>query len=172
MTEATEFCRIFDIRHIEDRPFRLSATAAECAALAERFGLVAITKLEATVRLLVDGAEVHAEGRLDADFVQSCAVSAEDLPVHLDEPVRLRFVPPGTGDVGDEEIEIDSSACDEIEYSDGRFDLGEAIAQSLALMIDPFAVGPGAEAARAAAGIGDATTSGPFAALAALRKPN
>ena len=38
--------------------------------------------------------------------------------------------------------------CDEIGYSGTIFDIGEAVAQSLALAIDPFATGPQAEAAR------------------------
>ncbi|QYU69205.1 hypothetical protein J4558_03410 [Leptolyngbya sp. 15MV] len=52
------------------------------------------------------------------------------------------------------------------------FDLGEAVAQSLGLAIDPYAVGPEAEAARREAGIAsDDVPSGPLAeALRALRK--
>ena len=70
----------------------------------------------------------------------------------------------------DDEIELDDAACDEIEYEGTAFDLGEAVAQTLALAIDPFAEGPNAEAARKAAGLSDESSSGPFAALAALRK--
>jgi uncharacterized metal-binding protein YceD (DUF177 family) len=166
-----EFSRIVDIRGIELAPLVLSATAEECAALAKRFDLVAIRKLSAKVELERDGAVVTAAGRLNADIVQACAVSAEDLPVRIDQPLTLRFVPLGSAAATEEEIEIDSDSIDEIEYSDGRFDLGEAIAQSLALAIDPFLTGPQADAARQAAGIGDPGSSGPFAALSALRKP-
>ena len=49
-------------------------------------------------------------------------------------------------------------------------DPGEAVAQSLALAIDPFAEGPGAEEARRRAGILSESAAGPFAALAALKK--
>ena len=68
------------------------------------------------------------------------------------------------------EIELGADDLDEIEYSGTQFDLGEAVAQSLALAIDPFAVGPGAEEARQRAGIVGEEASGPFAALAALKK--
>lgn len=171
MTGEPEFSRVVDLRGITDQAVALSATEAECMALAERFGLVSIRRLGATVSMRVEGPDVLAEGRLDADIIQACAVSAEDLAVHVDVPIQLRFVPPGAADPGEDEIEIDSAALDEIEYVDGRFDLGEAIAQTLALSIDPFAVGPEAEAARAAAGISDTAANGPFAALAALKKP-
>ena len=50
------------------------------------------------------------------------------------------------------------------------FDLGEAVAQDLALAIDPYAVGPGAERARKEAGLLDEAAAGPFAALEALKK--
>ena len=53
--------------------------------------------------------------------------------------------------------------------SSSALDLGEAIAQSLALAVDPFATGPGAEQARKEAGLMDEGAAGPFAALAALK---
>ena len=51
-----------------------------------------------------------------------------------------------------------------------QLDVGEAVAQSLALAIDPFAVGPDAERARQQAGLLDEGQAGPFAALAALKR--
>jgi hypothetical protein len=62
------------------------------------------------------------------------------------------------------------SDLDEIPFAGTTFDLGEAVAQSLALAIDPFATGP--EADRVAQGKGPErrSASGPFAALAALKK--
>jgi hypothetical protein len=44
------------------------------------------------------------------------------------------------------------------------------VAQSLSLAVDPYAAGPNAEQARKDAGLGDEAASGPFAALAALKK--
>ena len=50
------------------------------------------------------------------------------------------------------------------------FDLGEAVAQSFGLAIDPYAAGPEADSVRREAGIVDEDApSGPFAALAALK---
>lgn len=167
---ASEFSRIVDLRGIDGRPVKLSAAPEERAALARRFGLVRIDRLEASISLLVEGATVRAEGRLLAEIVQSCAVSAEDLPVRIDEPLALVFVPAGRAAAKGAEIEISAEDCDEIEYDNGRFDLGEQVAQSLALAIDPFATGPQADRARKDAGIGDGSESGPFAALSALRK--
>ncbi len=164
-----EFSHWIDIRHLPNGELTLAATPDQCAALARRFALVSVGRLEARVVLSHEGIAVLARGRLNADIVQSCAISGEDLPVTIDEPVLLRFTaeqPAG----GQEEIEITADDCDEIAYSGTRFDLGEALAQSLALAIDPFATGPEADAARQREGLLGEGEAGPFAALAKLRK--
>lgn len=165
---APELSRLIDLRQVIDKPVAVEATAEERAALARRFGLVRIDRLEAGVALEVDGEAVNAKGRLRAAIVQSCAVSGDDLAVAIDEPLALRFVP--EVEITETEIELEESQLDEIPYSGTAFDLGEAVAQSLALAIDPYAVGPNAEQARKDAGLSDQAASGPFAALAALKK--
>lgn len=163
-----EFSRPIDLRQIVDRPVSIEATDAERNALARRFALRRIDRLEADLVLAAEGEAVDARGRLRAAVVQSCAVSGEDLPVMIDEPLSLRFVP--EAEVTEEELELDENVLDEIPYSGTSFDLGEAVAQSLALAIDPYAVGPEAERIRKEAGLLDEAAAGPFAALAALKK--
>lgn len=167
---STEFSRSFDVRQVEGKAVRLIANEAERAALARRFALVSIGKVEADILLERDGRAVKAKGTLSADIVQSCAVSGEDLPVTINESLSFRFVPQAVDHTPDEEIELGADDCDEIEYSGTFFDLAEAVAQSLALAIDPFATGPGADQARHRGGILGEEASGPFAALAALKK--
>jgi hypothetical protein len=167
---VSEFERCFDSRHLPAAAVTLEATPEECAALAARFALVAVKRFAATVALAADGPAIRAEGRLHADVVQSCAVSGEDLAVIIDEPVALRFVPAADLLAGEVEIELQAGDLDEIALDGSRFDLGEALAQGLALAIDPFAAGPGAEAARRRAGLLDEGSAGPFAALAALNR--
>jgi len=166
---APEFSRAIDIRQAGGKELRLEADETERAALAERFGLVRIDRLEAQVSLDRKDRVVDVWGRLNADIVQSCAVSAEDLPVALDEELSFRFVPKSAAHRPDEEVEIGAQECDEIEYAGTSFDLGEAVAQTLGLAIDPYATGPQAEEARARAGIGAPEESGPFAALKGLK---
>jgi uncharacterized metal-binding protein YceD (DUF177 family) len=166
--DQSEFPRQVDLRQIVAKPLALNATADERAALARRFALVRIDRLEADVRLDVDGEAISATGRLRAAIVQSCAISGDDLPVAIDEPLALRFVPDKS--VAEEEIELRQGELDEIPFEGHAFDLGEAVAQSLALVIDPYAVGPNAERVRKETGLLDEAASGPFAALAALKK--
>jgi len=169
---GSEFSRVVDIRQINDEPVLLEPDEAERRRLAARFDLTAIAAMRAEVALAVEGTEVTATGRLTADIVQMCAISGEDFPVRIDEPLSFRFVHPAAAHRPDEEVEIGADDCDEIEYEGSAFDLGEAIAQSLALAIDPFAEGPNADAARREHGLAGEAGSGAFAALAALKNPS
>jgi len=164
-----EFSRRVETARLGSGARRLTANSGERAALAERFGLVAIDRLEAEIALEENDGTITASGRLLANIVQSCAVSGEDLAVSIDEPLTLRFVP-AAQHRPDEELELSEEDCDEIEYDGHAFDLGEAVAQSLALAIDPFATGPEAERARAKAGLLAEEDAGPFAALKGLAK--
>jgi uncharacterized metal-binding protein YceD (DUF177 family) len=163
MTGAPEFSRLVEIGQADGRQLRLEASEAERKTLAARFGLVRIDRLEAELALDRKGQEIAVSGRLAAEWVQSCAVSAEDFPVAIDEALGFRFIPASAGHQPDEEVEIGAEDCDEIEYSGTSIDLGEAVAQSLALAIDPYATGPDADEARA--GLARPEDSGPFAAL-------
>ena len=166
---APEFSRPVDPRQLRAEPLSLVADEAERAALAERFGLVAIERLEAEIALAADGEAVDASGTLAAEIVQSCAVSGDDLAVAIREPLALRFVPETP--IAEEEIELEADELDEIPYPGTTFDLGEAVAQSLALAIDPYATGPDADRVRREKGLLDEQASGPLAsALAALKK--
>ncbi len=166
--QDSEFSRPVERARMGDGIRHLVADEAELQALARRFDLVAVSRLEADIALEADGEAVNATGTMRADFVQSCAVSGDDLPVSAAEPLAFRFVPAGPHRP-DEELELSEEDCDEIEYTGGVFDLGEAVAQSLALAIDPYAIGPGAERARKEAGLLSEEQTGPFAALAGLK---
>jgi hypothetical protein len=153
----------------------IEASEAEREALARRFGLGAVESLRAEVALEAKPRAIRATGRLVAAILQPCAISGEDFPVTIDEPIDLRFVEDSARalpDDEDAEIELEADDCDEIDYAGEMFDLGEAVAQTLGLAIDPYAEGPNADAARKAAGIvPEGEQEGPLAAmLAALKK--
>lgn len=148
MTDALEFSRLFDVRQCEGKAAHLEADEAEREALSRRFGIVRIDALQADVELHRKVRTVEAVGTLTAEIVQACAVSAEDLPVSVREDIAVRFVPEARTYGPDEEVELSAEAFDEIEYAGTHFDLGEAVAQTLALAIDPFLTGPQADEAR------------------------
>ncbi|KPF62750.1 DNA-binding protein [Porphyrobacter sp. AAP60] len=153
----------------------IEASLEERTALAVRFGLGAVQSLRAEVALDQKARAIRATGRLKAAIMQPCAISTEVFPVMIDEPIDLRFVedsgrPMTEGEAL--EIELEADDCDEIAFTGDMFDLGEAVAQTLGLAIDPYAEGPNADAARKAAGIvREGDQLGPLAAaLSALKK--
>ncbi|MFM7349410.1 MAG: YceD family protein [Erythrobacter sp.] len=168
-----ELSRMVKARPLPAGPVVIEANAGERAALAARFGLGAVEALRAEIALEPRPRAIRATGRLTAQVMQPCAVSGEDFPVTIDEPVDLRFVEENQRPAAqEEEIELEADDCDEIEFSGEMFDLGEAVAQTLGLAIDPYAEGPEADAARAAAGIvPEGEQLGPLAdLLAGLKK--
>lgn len=167
---APEFSRAVPLSEIGAgaKARHLEADANERAALARRFGLIALDRLVAEVALHPDGAGFVAEGKLLADASQACVASGAPVPAHVEEAFRIRFVAEANYQE-EAEVELDAEECDTL-YHDGRaIDLGEAVAQSLALALDPFPRSPDADRLLKAAGVKDEAEAGPFGALAALK---
>ena len=156
---------------ISEEPYMIKANPEERAALAARFNLSEVKSLKAALVLTPDGTTIKADGTFSGHWMQQCAVSGDDFPVRLDEPLHFRFVLAREEVLG-EEIELEADDLDEIDYDGEIFDLGEAVAQSLGLAIDPFATGPDADTARKEKGIViEGEQDGPMAEmLAALKK--
>lgn len=153
-----------------ERDVPIEANEAERAALAIRFGLIALDRLTAGVRLSREGQTVLATGRIAAAVTQPCVATGEPVPAVIDESFRLRFIPEAAA-ADAEEIELSEDDCDTVAYSGGVIDIGEAVAETLALALDPFPRSPNAAAILKAAGVvqEDEVETGPFAALKALR---
>lgn len=167
---AGEFSRIIKGDHLPAGVLTISADADERAALARRFGLTSIEQLDASVTLTERDGSVDAAGKLQARYHQRCAIADEPFANWLDEALAVRFVRALAPGSEDEALEFSADEPDEIEYDGASFDLGEAVAQSFGLAIDPYATGPDAERLRREAGIADENAPrGPFAALAALK---
>jgi uncharacterized metal-binding protein YceD (DUF177 family) len=148
----------------------LTADEAERAAICGRLGLEAVDRLDAHATLSRNGDVVRAEGRLAASLTQSCVITRDSVAAHIDEPFELLFMPaPADGDP-DEEIELGARDCDVVFYDGGVIDLGGAIADTLALSLDPYPRSASADAALREAGVMSEEQASPFAVLAKLRK--
>lgn len=166
-----EFSHIVPLSEIGGKAVhhRLHANDGERAALAKRFGLPALNRLAADVALSSDDVGIIATGNLTADVMQVCVVSGMPVAAHIAESFAIRFLSEPVFEP-DADIEIEVEETDTM-FHDGRIiDLGEAVAQTLALAIDPFPRSPDAEEILQEAKLIDDTPTGPFAALAALRK--
>lgn len=151
-----------------ERHVTIAADEGERRALARRFGLRAIARLEASFALRREGSAIVAEGRVTGAVTQSCSVTAAPLEAAVDEAVKLRFVEEG-GDVSDE-IELAADALDTLPIENGVVDLGEAAAETLVLALDPFPRAADAAETLAAAGVLGEEEAGPFGALAGLKR--
>jgi uncharacterized metal-binding protein YceD (DUF177 family) len=150
---------------VEDR---LEASPAECAALAQRFGIEALKHFSARfTRKPYPGGGLLISGRLKAEPVQLCIVSLEPVTERLDKPFTLVVLPP------DGALSEDPDGPDEIQAdATGHFDLGEALAEELSLSLNPYPRKAGAHLPlppEEAAEPIEAPPRNPFAKLAALR---
>lgn len=168
--EQPEFSHIVKLSEIGSSPRsgKLSASGEERQKLAERFDLPKINTLEATYKLQAGQERIGFSGRLESDLQQRCSVTGESFQIRLREDFDIAFVPKLEIDGADEEIELTEEDCDIIEYDNGQIDLGEAIAQTLYLALDPFPRGPNADIV-AREVLKSEEEAGPFGALAALK---
>jgi uncharacterized metal-binding protein YceD (DUF177 family) len=150
---------------------RLSADAGERSAIAERFGLIAIDRLDADLALATQGDTLIVTGMLDASVIQRCVATDEPLRATVREPIDVRFVPNAKLEAAepDVEVELGGEEMDVIGYDGGRIAVGEMVAETLALALDPYPRSPDADAFLAAKGVKSEEEAGAFGALAALR---
>jgi uncharacterized metal-binding protein YceD (DUF177 family) len=147
----------------------LVADDAELKAVAKRLGLASLGRLEAHVSLSRTGEVVRANGRLLASLEQSCVVTGDPIAAHVDEPFSLLFTPEPQVGGPDEEIELGEADCDVVFYDGAVIDLGGAIADTLALSVDPYPRSAGADAVLKEAGVLTEEQASPFAVLAKLK---
>jgi uncharacterized metal-binding protein YceD (DUF177 family) len=161
---APEFSRIIPLARVGFAPFEqeIAATPAECAALAERFGLLGLDRLTARVMLeRKPGETILLSAEWDAAFTQECVVSLEPVPGTAGERFELRYGPP------DMEGEDDAEAPAFEPLEDDEIDVGEAVAQEFSLSLPPFPHLPDAVLE-----IGEEPEEeGPFAVLGRLKPP-
>lgn len=169
MTDA--FAHQLRLDQIRDgERLELTADDAERNAIARRLGLESLSCLEAHAALTRNGNVVRARGRLAGSLEQACVVTGEPVAAHVDEPFDLVFLPEPAVDSKDEEIELGDSDLDVVFHDGSSIDLGGAIADTLALSLDPYPRSASADAALKEAGVLSEAEASPFAALAKLRK--
>ena len=180
MTEAPPpFSRPLRVDRLPPRPTRqtIVADAAGRAALAEAFGLLALESFEAKVEVEPKGRKgaVRVAGQLEARLTQTCGVTLVPLPAHVEARFTLSFAPVETLEAEAPELDLTlADLADPDPIVDGEIDLGWAVAEQLALAIDPFPRAPGAqfdpppEAAEETAA--PQTAPSPFSVLAGLRQ--
>ncbi len=172
MSGQPEFSRPVrvDTLGADPRSVSIIASPDERSALAQRFDLVAIDRLDADAELSISGDTVTAIGTLRAEVTQRCVASNLPVDAEVEEVFRIIFRPQPAMASPDDEVELSEEECDVVFYSGASVDLGEAAAETLSLGLDPYPRSAEAEAALEAAGVGKTAPAGPFGALAALKE--
>ena len=176
---APEFSRPVDIESLSEAAVTrldINADAEERTNLAHRFGLVQLDSLAATISLERNVAgDVSLSGQLKAEVVQTCVVSLEPVRSKIEARFARIFSPAAElGAETPDEIFIAPEGDEPPEYLAGGYvDVGEVVAETLGLEIEPFPRAPGAVFAASAApseAEKNPEKSGPFAALAKLKE--
>lgn len=141
----------------------IEASPVERAALARRLGLVSLEALTARCRLRpVAGGMIELKASFEADVTQECVVTLEPFEARVADEFTQRYAldPQRFRQRADEEEMFDPEADDPPEaLEEGGIDLGEAVAQNLAIALDPFPRAPGAAfAGDAEAGLAASST--------------
>src|SRR3954469_17962212 len=92
-SDSQEFSRFVEADSVGTHRMerRIAANPEERAALARRFELIAIDRLEAVVSLKRAGRVVHVSGMLEAEVIQSCVVTLGPVPAKISETFSADF---------------------------------------------------------------------------------
>jgi hypothetical protein len=179
-----EFSHVIETAQIppEGLQIVLTATPEQCQALARRFRILAVLRLEARLNLLPDPvlAGCYAvRGQIDAEVEQACVVSLEPVRQRIGESFVRNFAPAAAvaaaseqgGSDEDEAEWLDPAAADPPDaLVDGRIDAGEVATEELALALDPYPRRAGATLPPEYRPEPEQTAKiSPFAALAGLK---
>ena len=164
-----EFSRPVRLDEIPARglEIEIEADPAERAALARRFGLQAIDRLAARVRLerVRGGRLVHLAADLEAEVIQTCVVTLDPVPARIAAQFEVLYDP--AAGPQPREVVIEGGEV-EIEPLEGNvIDVGEAVAEELALSLDPYPRAPGVSVEGAETG--GAEGNRPFEILARFK---
>ncbi len=176
----TEFRRPLPVHDlpVAGRPFGIEAGPDERVALARRFGIHAVNRLQAVgvVRPEANGRRVRLDGHLSAEVVQTCVVTLEPITVVIDVALERLYGYDVMQDFEDGAGEVFLDLTDDLPaepLTEDILDVGAASAEQLALELDPYPRKPGA----VFEGVPDGARSkqrqeyvGPLASLAGWRK--
>jgi uncharacterized metal-binding protein YceD (DUF177 family) len=142
MSGVPEFSRRVKLARIGAEPYcqRISASEDERAALARRFDLVSLDRLEAAVELIPRGERtILLRADFDAAFEQRCIVTLDPIAGVLAEQFELLYGPVEAEETAaslvGEDVAFEPLVGDAI-------DIGEAVAQEFSLALPPFPRSP------------------------------
>jgi len=175
-----EFSHVVEVDRIgpQGLQMQLVADQAARAALAKRLRILGVLSLKADLKLVPEALAGHYRltGRIEAEVDQACVVSLEPVRQQVSEEIVRRFGPEGAAG-SETELDTDEAELLDPDADDppdpmigGVIDLGEVVAEELALGLDPYPRKPGAKVPDSYAEMPEEGGKiSPFAALAKLK---
>jgi len=169
---TTEFSRPLRLDRLSAGTFEAdyAASQSEAAALAKRFDLPGIQRLTGSLRVRrpAGGPLIRVEGSIQADVTQTCVVTLTEISSRVEESFVQLYTLESHAEDG--EVFVAPEDEDTPEPLQGNsLDLGEVLAEQLALALDPHPRAPGAVFESASAGAPSAAPRNPFAELETLK---
>lgn len=124
---------------------RLTPDADAIKRIVRALDLQSLDLFEVDINLVPTVSGWRLDGRVMADAVQTCGLTLEPLPVHIDRKFSIQMVETTEREPEDDaeiDLELDDDSADQIEG--GSIDLGQYAVEQLALSLDPFPRKPGA----------------------------
>ena len=170
MVGSNEFSHIVKLDEIGAGASKMSLSAdlEARSGLVTRFHLAALDSLDADLAVSRDAKGVLAIGRIRATLSQYCVATGDPVPAIINEPMVIHFVQEPAFGAGTE-IELEADDCDIMFYDGQGVDLGEAVAQTLGLTLDPYPRSPDARERLKAVGVKAEDEVEPVGALAGLK---
>jgi len=169
--DEPELSHIIKISDIGSVPLTgsISANDRQRSALARRFDLPEIRSFKVDYLLQERGERFVCTGSIIANLSQACVISGHDVPVKLEENFEIAFIKKADLTSVDDEVELASEDCDLAEYEGTQIDLGETVAQTLYLALDPYPRSADADNVAQEKGLLSEGEAGPFGILAGLK---
>jgi uncharacterized metal-binding protein YceD (DUF177 family) len=151
---------------------KITVGPSDLPRIAAYLDLAAIEGLSAEITLTRWRARgVRVNGKIKADVVQTCVVTLDPVPAHIDAEFERRFLPVDVlpkNYAEQQEVFIDPEGEDPPEPVEREIDLGEVLIEELALTLDPYPRKAGVEFHADEAPEGKPRKN-PFAVLAKLK---
>jgi hypothetical protein len=164
-----------DIRPDGGTHVEITASDAECVALAKSYDLPGMASLSGRFDLRRHGKTVFVRGSIAAHVTQICVVTLEPFDSDVVGDVEMQYAPAAQVAEAWERIAKAEASGSNAPVEDppdaivdGRIDLGALTAETLALALDPYPKKPGVEFA-SPQDPDETPDESPFAVLAARR---
>lgn len=132
----------------EERTYKLIASKADLSVLKERFNLMALRDFGANVSVSYDPKTkaIWIRGDIAADLIQRCVITLGEVPEQVAENFELMLVSPEMAEQLDEdEVYLDPKAPDYDAFEGEYLPVGEMVAQTLSVLMNPYPKQAGAE---------------------------